>query len=165
MNNRFEYDCLAFEIIIAARVFLVWHMFATIFKFDEELLPRKDPFLASVRHKSSVVHLRDPYPYEFSYASGPYIFMAEFICWEPQGGQRLITSHRGPLLFLLELLVFGDALYSLWPRIGLSRRPYQHIAYATYAYLAIDLKTDRPLVCGIKHEEKIFIISRYTTIW
>lgn len=35
-------------------------------------------------------------------------------------------------------------------------------AYAAYAYLAIDLKTDRPVVRGIKHEEKIFI--RYITL-
>lgn len=85
------------------RVFLVWHIVATIFKFNEELMrhvsPREDPFPASVHHESSAIHLCDPYPYEFSYANGQYIFMAEFICWEPRGGQRLITPHRvGPLL-------------------------------------------------------------------
>lgn len=46
----------------------------------------EDPLHASVRHETLPIRPSDPYPYEFSYASGQYIFMAEFICWELRGG-------------------------------------------------------------------------------
>jgi len=94
----------------------------------------KDPFLASVRREALLVHPRDPYPYEFSYASGRYIFMAEFICWEPRGGQRLITPSRAtprrPLLFFLALFVFGDLRYALFIVVSmLEAAAYTHAAF------------------------------------
>lgn len=82
--------------------------------------------------------------------------MAEFICWEPQGGQRLITPHRaGPLFFFLSRAVCLRGLCSIHYGFTLDRRGNPISIYCVCgAYLAIDLKTDRPVACGIKHEEK-----------
>lgn len=80
------------------RFILIWHIVArrssSSTKKSCATFLEADPFSASVRHEASAIHLRDPYPYEFSYASGRYIFMTEFICWEPRGRQRLITPHH-----------------------------------------------------------------------
>lgn len=85
-----------------------------ILKFDKERRTRHVPSRIRsplpFRHEALPIHRRDPYPYEFSYANGRYIFMTESICWEPRGGQRLIALYRAsPLLFFLALFVFRDS--------------------------------------------------------
>lgn len=125
-------------------------MFATISRYDKELARHVHREESAPRFRSSLIHPRDPYPYEFSYANDRYIFMAEFICWEPRGGQRLITPRRaGPLLFFfLALFVFGDSRYAPFI-VGstldqhTSRHPYRYTAVCD-VYLAIDLKEGGP---------------------
>jgi len=104
-------------------------------KFDKEFarhVPRRIRSSLPFVVEALLVHPRDPYPYEFSYASGRYIFMAEFICWEPRGGQRLITPRR-PLLFFLALFVFGDSRYALFIVVS----TLEAAAYTYAAFLSV----------------------------
>lgn len=89
-----------------------------------------DPFLASV-HEASAIHLRDPYPYEFSYASDRYTYSwrNSFAGNRKEGSVSSRRTAPVHFFFFLSRAVYPQGLCSIHYGFTLDRRgnPHQHI--------------------------------------